>query len=70
MNRFIKFAVMKFVLLLVSFFVASGAWAITPYIMGDSVGGGTLQSTALSVETKLKSAGFKIIRQILPKVFA
>ncbi|MFN3716924.1 MAG: hypothetical protein ACK4R8_09405 [Thiobacillus sp.] len=51
-----------------AFFIwAAGAWAIAPYIQGESVAGGSVQSVASAVEGKLKSGGFKVIGRYFPK---
>lgn len=49
---------------------SASAWAISPYIQGDSVAGGTVQTVATAVETKLKSGGFKVIGKYFPKTLA
>lgn len=49
---------------------SASAWAISPYIQGDSVAGGTVQTVATAVETKLKSGGFKVIGKYFPKSLA
>ncbi len=43
------------------------AWAISPYIQGDSVAGGSVQAAANAVEGKLKSGGFKVVGKYFPK---
>ena len=55
--------IMAWALLTFSF----GAWAISPYIQGDSVAGGNIQAVATAVEGKLKSGGFKVIGKYFPK---
>jgi len=47
-----------------------GAWAISPYIQGDSVAGGNIQAVATAVEGKLKSGGFKVVGKYFPKNLA
>jgi hypothetical protein len=47
--------------------LSSSVWAISPYIQGDSVAGGNIQSVATAVEGKLKKGGFKVIGQYFPK---
>ncbi len=47
--------------------VTANAWAITPYIQGDRLAGGSAQSVATAVESKLKSNGFKVIGKYFPK---
>jgi len=47
-----------------------GAWAISPYIQGDSVAGGNIQAVATAVEGKLKSGGFKVVGKYFPKSLA
>ncbi|MGB9128222.1 MAG: hypothetical protein WCB97_01100 [Thiobacillus sp.] len=49
---------------------ASSAWAITPYVQGDSVPGGNVQAVATAVEGKLKSGGFKVVGKYFPKNLA
>ncbi len=43
------------------------AWAVSPYIQGDSVAGGNVQAAAAAVEAKLKSGGFKVVGKYFPK---
>jgi hypothetical protein len=47
--------------------LSSSVWAISPYIQGDSVAGGSAQSVATAVEGKLKKGGFKVIGKYFPK---
>lgn len=47
--------------------LSSSVWAISPYIQGDSVAGGSAQSVATAVEAKLKKGGFKVIGKYFPK---
>jgi hypothetical protein len=49
---------------------SASVWAISPYIQGDSVAGGTAQSVATAVEGKLKSGGFKVVGKYFPKTLA
>lgn len=49
---------------------STGAWAITPYLQGDPVAGGTVQTVASAVETKLKNHGFKVVGKYFPKNLA
>ncbi|MHB1094048.1 hypothetical protein [Thiobacillus sp.] len=49
---------------------STSVWAISPYIQGDSVTGGSVQAAAAAVETKLKSSGFKVIGKYFPKTLA
>jgi len=46
---------------------SSSAWAISPYIQGDSVAGGNVQAMAAAVEVKLKNGGFKVVGKYFPK---
>lgn len=46
---------------------SASAWAISPYIQGDSVAGGSVQAAATAVEAKLKGGGFKVIGKYFPK---
>ena len=46
------------------------AWAVSPYIQGDSVNGGNVQGVATAVETKLKNGGFKVVGKYFPKSLA
>jgi hypothetical protein len=50
--------------------VSASAWAISPYIQGDSVAGGNVQTAAAAVEAKLKSGGFKVVGKYFPKNLA
>ncbi len=49
---------------------SASAWAISPYIQGDSVSGGNVQGAATAVETKLKNGGFKVVGKYFPKSLA
>lgn len=49
---------------------ATSAWAISPYIQGDSVAGGNVQAAASAVEAKLKRGGFKVIGKYFPQTLA
>lgn len=49
---------------------SASAWAISPYIQGDSVSGGTVQTVATAVEAKLKNGGFKVIGKYSPKTLS
>ena len=48
----------------------SSAWAISPYVQGDSVAGGNVQAAVAAVEGKLKSGGFKVVGKYFPKNLA
>ncbi len=47
--------------------LSSSVWAISPYIQGESVAGGNVQSVATAVEGKLKKGGFKVVGKYFPK---
>jgi hypothetical protein len=49
---------------------SASAWAVSPYIQGDSVSGGSVQGVATAVETKLKNGGFKVVGKYFPKSLA
>jgi hypothetical protein len=49
---------------------SAGAWAVSPYVQGDSVTGGTVQTAAAAVEAKLKGGGFKIVGKYFPKTLS
>jgi hypothetical protein len=49
---------------------SASAWAVSPYIQGDSVAGGNVQAAAAAVETKLKNGGFKVVGKYFPKSLA
>jgi len=49
---------------------SSSAWAISPYVQGESVAGGNVQAVAAAVEGKLKSGGFKVVGKYFPKNLA
>ena len=42
------------------------AWAVAPYIQGDRVAGGNLNTAMAQVESKLSSAGFKVVGRHVP----
>ena len=46
---------------------SASAWAISPYIQGDAVSGGSVQAVAAAVEAKLKGDGFKVVGKYFPK---
>ncbi|MFO7541746.1 MAG: hypothetical protein R6W97_02900 [Thiobacillus sp.] len=45
---------------------SAGAWAISPYVQGDAVAGGSVRDAAAAVEAKLKNSGFKVIGRYFP----
>ncbi len=49
---------------------STSVWAISPYIQGNSVTGGSAQAAATAVESKLKNGGFKVIGKYFPKELA
>ena len=49
---------------------SSASWAISPYIQGDALAGGSVQSVASAVEAKLKDNGFKVVGKYFPKNLA
>lgn len=62
--------VMRWIAALGLLCVSASAWAISPYIQGDSVGGANVQAIATTVENKLRSNGFKIVGKYFPKGLA
>jgi hypothetical protein len=46
---------------------SASVWAISPYIQGDTVMGGSTQGAASAVEAKLKSGGFNVVGKYFPK---
>jgi hypothetical protein len=48
----------------------ASVWAISPYIQGDAVAGGSVQAVATAVEAKLKGGGFKVVGKYFPKNLA
>jgi hypothetical protein len=52
------------------FIFSASAWAIFPYIQGDSVAGGNVQAVASAVEAKLKNGGFKVVGRYFPKTLS
>jgi hypothetical protein len=52
------------------FIFSASAWAIFPYIQGDSVAGGNVQAAATAVEAKLKNGGFKVVGKYFPKTLS
>ncbi len=54
----------------VALLVSASVWAISPYIQGDAVGGGSAQAAAAAVETKLKNGGFKVVGKYFPKTLS
>jgi hypothetical protein len=49
---------------------SANAWAISPYIQGDPVAGGSAQVAVAAVEAKLKGGGFKVVGKYFPKGLA
>jgi hypothetical protein len=49
---------------------STSVWAISPYIQGDPVTGGSVQAAATAVESRLKSSGFKVVGKYFPKALA
>ncbi|WP_324779557.1 hypothetical protein [Thiobacillus sedimenti] len=49
---------------------STAVWAISPYIQGDSVTGGSVQAAAGAVEAKLKRGGFKVVGKYFPQNLA
>jgi len=52
------------------FVFSSISWAVSPYIQGDSLTGGSVQAVASAVEAKLKDHGFKVVGKYFPKSLA
>ena len=46
---------------------SASTWAISPYVQGDRVAGGSAQAAAAAVEVKLKNGGFKVVGKYFPK---
>ncbi|WP_296748909.1 hypothetical protein [Thiobacillus sp.] len=49
---------------------SASVWAVSPYIQGDPVAGGSVQTAAAAVESKLKGGGFKVVGKYFPKTLA
>jgi len=49
------------------FAFSASVWAISRYIQGDKVMGGSTQGAASAVEAKLKSGGFNVVGKYFPK---
>ncbi len=47
--------------------MAVNVWAISPYLEGDPVASGSIQSGVAAVESKLKNAGLKVVGKYYPK---
>lgn len=54
----------------VLFLFSVSASAVSPYIQGDSVAGGSVQAVASAVEAKLKNEGFKVVGKYFPRSLA
>ncbi|HEY0664222.1 MAG TPA: hypothetical protein VGD18_06415 [Thiobacillaceae bacterium] len=50
--------------------LSASAWAISPYIQGDSAPGGNVQAVASAVEARLKAGGFKVVGKYFPQHLA
>ena len=46
---------------------STAAWAISPYIQGDTLAVGSVQAVASAVESRLKNEGFKVVGKYFPK---
>ena len=62
--------IMRWVTAWVLLVFSACAWAISPYIQGDPVKGGSVQAAASAVESKLKGGGFKVIGKYFPQTLA
>src|SRR5512141_1095738 len=62
--------IMRWITAWVLLVFSASVWAISPYIQGDSVKGGSVQAAAAAVESKLKGGGFKVIGKYFPKALA
>ena len=49
---------------------SASTWAISPYIQGDTVAGGSVQAVATAAEAKLKKDGFNVVGKYFPKGLA
>ncbi|HEY0663221.1 MAG TPA: hypothetical protein VGD18_01300 [Thiobacillaceae bacterium] len=49
---------------------SASAWAISPYIQGDSVPAGNVQAGASAIEARLKKGGFKVVGKYFPQQLA
>ncbi len=49
---------------------SASVWAVSPYVQGNSVTGGSVQAAATAVEAKLKGGGFKVVGKYFPKGLA
>lgn len=49
---------------------SASVWAVSPYIQGDPVAGGSVQAAAAAVEAKLKGGGFNVVGKYFPKSLA
>lgn len=49
---------------------SASVWAVSPYIQGDPVPGGSVQAVAGAVEARLKNGGFKVVGKYFPQKLA
>jgi hypothetical protein len=49
---------------------SASVWAVSPYIQGDPVPGGSVQAVAGAVEARLKTGGFKVVGKYFPQNLA
>lgn len=61
---------MRWIAALGALVLSASAWAVSPYVQGDSVAGGNVQAAAAAVESKLKNGGFKVVGKYFPKNLA
>ncbi len=52
--------------LLGMFFLVTQAWAVSPYVLGDKLPAGEVQTVMAKAEAKLTASGFKVVGRYLP----
>ena len=49
---------------------SASVWAVSPYVQGNAVAAGTIQTVAAAVEARLEAGGFKVVGTYFPKTLA
>lgn len=49
------------------FVLSASVWAVSPYLQGNPVSGGDVQTAAAAVEARLKGGGFRVVGKYFPK---
>lgn len=61
---------MRWMAMVMLWLFSAAAGAVSPYVQGDPVAGGSVQAVASAVEARLKDKGFKVVGRYFPKNLA